>query len=127
MENEHFEREWRELLMKRLSTAQSVLKRDAAAEGKKLREARELAAGYKTVEEAHEAYGWAFITESQYERIKALLEQDPNAGNVAHAALKKIIGYIQSLKDDLIQSQSICEAEAKMKDYFEKKEWEAQK
>lgn len=124
VENEHFEREWRELLIKRLSSAQAVLKRDAAAEGKKLSEARENAAGYKTVEDAHEAFGYANITEAQYDRIKALLEQDPNAGNVAHAALKKISGYIQGLKDDLLQARSIHEADAKMKDYFDRKEWE---
>lgn len=127
-ENEQFEKEWRELLMKRLSTVQSVLKRDAAAECKKSVEARELAAGYATVEEAHNAYGYDEITWGQYERIRATLEADPNIGNVAHAALKNINEYISSLKSDIIEFNASREHDAKIKNYFadlkEKKEWE---
>jgi hypothetical protein len=124
MDNELYEHKWRELLIKRLSSVQAVLRRDATAERKKLQLARVLAAGYETVEQAHEAYGWDFITWEQFEHIKALLEQDPNAGNVAHAALLKISGYIQGLKADLIQERSIYEADAKIKDHFDRKEWE---
>jgi hypothetical protein len=124
MENNRFERSWRELLIKRLSTVQAVLKRDAAAERKKLTEARTLSAGYETVEQAHESYGWGYITWEQYENIKSLLEQDPNTGNISHAALVKLNGYIQGLKDDLIQEVSIYETDAKIGDYFARKEWE---
>jgi hypothetical protein len=123
-DNEKFEREWRELLIKRLSSTRAALKRDAAAERKAFADARTLAAGYSTVEEAHEAFGWAYITEKQFDSIKAILEQDPNAGNTAHAALLKIDSYIQTLKDDIIQPQADRDYEAKMKDYFARIEGE---
>jgi hypothetical protein len=126
-DNEKFEREWRELLIKRLSSTRAALKRDAAAERKAFADARKLAAGYNTVEEAHEAFGWAYITEKQFDSIKAILEQDPNAGNTAHAALLKISSYIQALKDDIIQPQADRDYEAKMKDYFARIEGEGER
>ena len=55
MNNCVYEIEWRELLVKRLKTAQTVLKRDAAKEEKQRTEAKQLAAGYGNYEEAHEA------------------------------------------------------------------------
>ena len=51
-EDRTFEIAWRELLITRLKSVQTVLKRDSAAELKQLKSARVLAAGYETFEDA---------------------------------------------------------------------------
>ena len=83
-----FEIAWRELLVKRLKTAQGVLKRDAAAEIKALKAKAIEEAGYNTVEDAHEAYGWNEITAKQFDLIKLQLENPGKSPSAA--ALNKL-------------------------------------
>ena len=107
--------EWRQLLIKRLKSSQAALKRDAAAEKKQIAEAKQLAAGYASYEEAHEAYGWAVITEKQLDRIKAIFDEEP----IGHSqtALRRINwiigdleGEIKMLRDDPEYRQEITQA-----------------
>jgi len=90
-----YEIEWRELLVKRLKTAQAVLKRDAAKEKKQRTEAKQLAAGYTNFEEAHEAYGWGYITQKQLDTIQALFDNRENQSRSALQRIFRIIGEIQ--------------------------------
>ena len=90
-----YEIEWRELLIKRLKTAQAALKRDAAAEEKQRAEAKELAAGYASFDEAHEAFGWGYITEQQLDTIKAIFENQENQSRAALKRINDIIGTLQ--------------------------------
>jgi hypothetical protein len=69
-----FEIAWRELLVKRLSSVQAVLRRDATAERNALEAAAVSAAGFTTVDEAHEAYGYGYITENQFNLAKLKIE-----------------------------------------------------
>ena len=95
-----YEIEWRELLLKRLLSAQAVLKRDAAAEEKRLSDARQLTAGFKDLADAHEAYGWCDITEAQFNTIRELFE-NPEKENKANDALKRLGIMISYLRDDI--------------------------
>lgn len=88
--------EWRKLLIKRLKSAHSALKRDAAAERKRLDESKQLAAGYDTFEEAQEAYGWECITLKQLDDIKAILENHQvGITETASAQMSQIIGDLE--------------------------------
>jgi len=104
MSNCVYETEWRELLVKRLKTAQTVLKRDAAKEEKQRTEAKQLAAGYGNYEEAHEAYGWGYITQKQLDTIQALFDNRENQSRSALQRIMRIIGEVQGeinmLKND---------------------------
>ena len=95
--NPNFEIEWRDLLIKRLLTVQTVLKRDVSAEEKKIAEARKLAAGFDSCEDAHEAYGWDSITEEQYDYVKNLFE-NPEMENKAEAAFKALSWIILDMR-----------------------------
>jgi len=90
-----YEIEWRELLVKRLKSAQTVLKRDAAKEEKQRTEAKQLAAGYGNYEEAHEAYGWGYITQKQLDTIQALFDEQENQSQSALRRITRIIGEVQ--------------------------------
>ena len=90
-----YEMDWRELLVKRLKAAQAVLKRDAAKEEKQRTEAKQLAAGYTNYEEAHEAYGWGYITEKQLLKIEAIFDNQENQSLTALRRITEIIGNIQ--------------------------------
>ena len=97
--------EWRKLLIKRLKTSQAVLKRDAAAEDKLRTEAKQLAAGYASYEEAHEAFGWAYITEKQLDAISDIFEdKQESKTRAALRCIGQIIGNIEGeikmLRDD---------------------------
>jgi hypothetical protein len=83
------------LLSKRLKSAMSVLKRDAASEAKKLIEAKKLAAGYGSFEEAQEAYGWDYITLEQLDEIEKIFKGDDiSPTKIALNKLQRIIGGI---------------------------------
>jgi hypothetical protein len=71
---QRFEIKTRELVLKRLSHPLALAQ--AAAEKKRSeRLARLEALGeYKTFEEAHEAYGWGYISEEEFETIRNFLE-----------------------------------------------------
>ena len=110
-----YEIEWRELLIKRLKTSQAALKRDAAVESKQITEANQLAAGYASYEEAHEAYGWAVITEKQLDRIKAIFDgEQENRSRAALRRMNHIIGSIEGeikmLRDDPEYRQEVLQA-----------------
>lgn len=91
-----YEIEWRELLIKRLKTSQAVLKHDASAEEKQLAEAKQLATGYASYEEAHEAYGWAMITEKQLDTIQAIFDNEQECQSLsALRRMNQIIGAIE--------------------------------
>lgn len=101
-EKRNFEIAWRELLIKRLKTVQGVLRRDAAAEKKALTDESIAAAGYSSVEDAHEAYGWGEITEKQFNLIKLRLENPGKSPSAA--AVNKLsftIGLLQGELNDL--------------------------
>ena len=88
--------EWRELLVKRLKSAQAVLKRDAAKEEKQRTEAKQLAAdGYKNYDEAHDAYGWGYITEKQLLTIEAIFYNHDNQALTALRRINEIIGNVE--------------------------------
>ena len=86
-----YEIEWRELLVKRLKSAQAVLKRDAAKEKKQRTEAKQLAAGYANYDEAHEAYGWGYITQKQLDTIQAIFDDQENQS----LCITQIIGNVE--------------------------------
>jgi len=94
-----FEIEWRKLLIKRLKSSKAVLKRDAAAEEKQIIEAKQLAAGYSSFEEAHEAFGWAYITEKQLDRIKDIFEDKQESQS--RAALRRINDMIGNIEGEI--------------------------
>jgi len=109
-----FEIEWRELLIKRLNTPRAALQRDKATEEKQITEAKQLATGYESVDEAHEAFGWGDITERQFDAIKAVFiaSKFENQENKSTAALKRITrmiselqGEIKNLRGDEIQEE----------------------
>ena len=100
MKNFVHEIEWRELLIKRLKSSQAVLKRDAVAEEKQIAEAKQLAAGYSSYEEAHEDYGWAAITEKQLDRIKAIFDDEQES--LSGAAFKRLSQIIGSIEGEII-------------------------
>jgi hypothetical protein len=95
------EREWRELLIKRLSTVRSTLKRDAAEEQKLIRRTIEIAARYPNETEAHEAFGWGEITEKEYRRSVELLGQSPAETSRSTKALVRLNWMIESLAGEL--------------------------
>ena len=90
-----YEIEWRNLLLKRLKTSRSVLNRDATKEGKERAEAKQLATGYCSFEEAHEAYGWAYITEKQLDAIRVVFENQENISKMALIRMNQIIGSLE--------------------------------
>jgi len=94
-----YEMEWRELLVKRLQTPLAVLKRDVAAETKSRAEARKLAAGYESYEEAHEAYGWGYITQKQLDAIEAIFDEVDVF--LSRDALKRMSQFIGSLEGEI--------------------------
>ena len=120
-EDRAFETAWRELLITRLKSVQTVLKRDSTAEQKRLREAKIMAAGYGSYEEAHEAYGWDCITLKQLDAIKAIFDaSDKNKPQEALKRLNWIIGILQGEINTLLYGD---EAELKIERYFEELAW----
>jgi len=106
--------EWRKLLLKRLSTVQAVLKRDAALEAKRNMEAKQIAAGYTNFEDAHEAYGWSDVTLKQLDDIKAIFDnKDSSLSSDALKRLNQMMGSIQGeiamLLNDPGYREEICE------------------
>lgn len=115
MGNHLYEIEWRKLLVKRLKTVQAVLRRDAVTEEKRRTEAKQLAAGYASFEEAHEAYGWACITEKQLKTIKSIFDKQENVSQAASRRLAQILGSVEGeiimLNTDLDYIKEIIETE----------------
>lgn len=100
MENKiAFEIEWRELLVRRLNNAQAALRKDRAAEEANRLEARRFVCEYDTYADAHEAYGWGYITEPQLESIKAVFE---NRDMVPTNALRRLSDFIGSIKGEIM-------------------------
>lgn len=110
-QNRTYEIEWRELLIKRLKTTRTALRRDAAAEKKQRDEAKQLATGYSSFDEAHEAYGWGYITEKQLDAIKAVYENEESQTAAALRRMTLIIGTLQgeisNLRGDDVQEAAI--------------------
>ena len=108
-----YEMEWRELLVKRLKAAQAVLKRDAAKEEKQRTDAKQLMTGYTSYDDAHEAYGWGYITEKQLLKIEAIFNNQENQSLTALRRVNDIIGNIQGeinmLNHDLEYRKEIVE------------------
>lgn len=124
-ENNSFEIAWRELLVTRLKSVQTVLKRDSTAEKKRLVEARALAAGYETYEDAQNAYGYEEITLSQLEAIGDDLLEKPYQ-NKAQEALKHlgwVIGVLEGEVNTILYGDV---QELQVKRYFEELEWKKQ-
>ena len=99
--NKALEREWRELLVKRLGSVQAVLRRDAKAEEKLIRTATETLARYKTAEEAHDAFGYAEITEDEYRRAVELLSASPAETSRTTNALIRLAQFIGTLRGEI--------------------------
>jgi (p)ppGpp synthase/HD superfamily hydrolase len=104
--NINFEVEWREQLIARLKKVVGTLKSDSTKEKIEIAEAKKNEAGYATVEEAHEAYGWAYITEKQYDRIAEILNGHDE--NRSAAALARLTCFINDLRGEvnMIQADS---------------------
>ena len=99
--NKPLEREWRELLVKRLGSVRAVLRRDAMAEEKLIRAAMETLARYKTVEDAHDAFGYAEITEDEYRRAVELLSASPAETSRTTKALVRLVQFIGTIRGEI--------------------------
>ena len=83
------------------------MKRDAAIEKKLIAEAKQLVAGYENYEQAHEAYGWAEITEKQLDMIRAIF--DDNQVGQSQAALRRINQFIGSVEGEIVMFRNDSE------------------
>jgi len=88
-----------EILVKRLKSAMSVLKRDNMQEKKERENAKKLSAGYNSLEEAHEAYGWDYITEREFDRICEIFNGDDISPT--KIALKKMQQMINNVEGEI--------------------------
>jgi len=96
-----FEREWRLLLVEHLKPALASLKRASAAERKKAKEAAVIASGYDSVDEAHNAFGYAEISEEQYRKVVEILECGTDGYKCrAGAAVERLTLTIGSIKGE---------------------------
>ncbi|OPY61140.1 MAG: hypothetical protein A4E56_02247 [Pelotomaculum sp. PtaU1.Bin065] len=96
-----FEIEWRKLLITKLSRALTALNKSAAAEKEatitRQAEIREL---YPTKEEAHEAFGYGYITEEEWRSIAEQLES-VNAPTITSAARDELRDILSRLRKDI--------------------------
>jgi len=96
--------EWRNELLARLQAPLKVLKRKAGKEmAQRLARAQELSA-YETEEEAHEAFGYGYITWDEYIAIKDRFDNVEPGGatmSAAEAALNELQGYMRRLQSEI--------------------------
>lgn len=64
----------REIVLKKLRTSIEALDKVSARKKAKQKQEMEKLLEYKTYEEAHEAYGWGFISDAEFEQIQNILE-----------------------------------------------------
>jgi len=96
-----FEIEWREELLARLQAPLKVLQRKASkAIALRLAQAQKLSE-YESEEEAHDAYGYGYITWDEYIAIKDRLdsvEQGRCTMSAVEAALDELIDFMRRLQ-----------------------------
>jgi len=98
--NKIFEIAWREYLIKRLDPVIKALQRDRRKERKEMENAVKLAAGFDSVNDAREAYGWEGISASEFQRVKDLFERPLNDGEV-QKALQHLAWFVDRLRGDI--------------------------
>jgi len=96
--------EWRKELLARLQAPLKVLQRKAGKDlEKRLARAQELSA-YETEEEAHEAFGYGYITWDEYSVIKDRFDNvEPSiiTMSAAEAALEELQDFMHRLQSEI--------------------------
>ena len=100
-----FEIKCREILLKRLETPLGALARVVDKENTARQERYAELSVYQTEQEAHEAYGYKYITWAEYEEIKKRFDDvehaEHNAATVTAAALDMLREFTGRLKSDI--------------------------
>lgn len=95
----------KKILLRRFQTMLKSLDKQAEkVKAKRLEKVRSLRE-YKTYEEAHEAYGWGFISENEFHTIADMIEKGDaeieNALSPCEIAADTVRGYIKILRSDI--------------------------
>ena len=94
----------RKLVIKKLETAIRDLNRSVETQKKKKRDRLERLMEYKTYEEAHEAYGYGFLTEQEFYEVQDLLEEKENkieAPGVEECAARILLSLEKEMYSDI--------------------------
>jgi len=95
---------WREELLARLQAPLKVLKRKAGKEAeRRLARARELSA-YESEEDAHEAFGYGYITFEEYDAIRDRFDHvgpGSETMSAAEAALDELQHFMSRLRREI--------------------------
>lgn len=86
----------RKLIIKKLDTAIAALEMTANRQRSEREAKREKLLTYKTYNEAHDAYGWGYITEEEFDEITAFLESSQEMVDAATAediAIRTLKGW----------------------------------
>lgn len=96
-----FEIGWRKLLITKLSRILTALNKSSAAEtNAAIAWQSEIRERYPTADEAHEAFGWGYITEEEYRTIAEQLES-VNAPTITSAARDELRDILSRLRKDI--------------------------
>ncbi|MCB8818669.1 hypothetical protein [Desulfosporosinus shakirovi] len=99
-----FEIEWRKLLISKMARTLNALKKNSEAEKAAiLARQTKISELYPTAQEAHDAYGYGYITEDEYRTItKKLASVDiPTATSAASDELRDIVSRLKKQIRDL--------------------------
>lgn len=100
-----FEIDCRKLLVKRLQTPKNTLVTACDREANAYSERIGMLTEFKSADEAHEAYGWGIITESEYEQVRDLFEKGEQIRNgratPSSAALQMLNEIISHLSREI--------------------------
>jgi hypothetical protein len=97
---ENFEITWRKELLKRLRAPMNTLTRQVAKEQERtLKRIAELKQ-YSSPEEAHEAYGYGYITLDEYDEIRRDFETAEKTVTPVAAAMGELQSIISGLSDE---------------------------
>jgi hypothetical protein len=98
---ENFEILWRKELLKRLQSPLNTLTRQFEKENeKRLRRVEELRQ-YSSTEEAHDAYGYGYITLAEYEQICQDFENAENTITPVAAARDELKSFISRIESEI--------------------------
>ena len=87
-------------LVKRLKPLLNSLESNVAKEDDKRKKRFEELSEYKTYEDAHEAYGWGYITEAELRRIETQQWRVDNIDTKARIALTALRRFVSRLNSD---------------------------
>ena len=89
------------MLIKKLTPVLTALKRAYRLEEKKLEDTKIIAAGFQSVDDAREAYGYESITLEQFELAREILEEPASNKNRALQACQWLSENIDTLRGDI--------------------------